>query len=217
MEKREEELQRAEFLARRRAQTLGERPYDASPLQLHPDGRVTPLSSSSSRSISQHNDTSSSTGSHGSQPFGRTYNLNRPTHSQVSQGVSGRIGGDGVGDDRLPYQYPPTLRTRTRRSATIPLEAPNSIWRPRPRQTLSSVDEDFNSSCSNYFSEDDDDEDDNRTIVDYHQKYVKYDQDDDNYTYIDHGYDQDQDQSYSPPFPLSGTSSQTKTAKKKTD
>ncbi|KAK1783706.1 hypothetical protein QBC45DRAFT_315451 [Copromyces sp. CBS 386.78] len=164
MEKREHERERREFLARRRAQTLGERPHDGSPLQPHPDAPLATLSSSS-RSISQHNDTSSSTDGRGNQDVGHTYNRERLTPSRLSEGVSDRIDGAGVGG-QVPYQYPPTLRTRTRRSATIPLEEATSIWRPRHRQGLGVVEEDspwdpaFNSG-NNYFSDDDDD--DNRT------------------------------------------------------
>ncbi|KAK3949269.1 hypothetical protein QBC32DRAFT_40255 [Pseudoneurospora amorphoporcata] len=202
MEKREDERERREFLARRRAQTLGERPHDDSPLQPHPYAPLATLSSSS-RSISQHNDTSSSTDGRGNQDVGHTYNRNRLTPSRLSEGVSDRINGAGVGG-QVPYQYPPTLRIRTRRSATIPLEGATSIWRPRHRQGLGVVEEGspwdpaFNSG-SNYFSDDDD----NRTYVD------------DNHTYVN--YDHDHHQPEEPTLPsLPTTTSETKT-KKETD
>ncbi|KAL0466591.1 hypothetical protein QR685DRAFT_450891 [Neurospora intermedia] len=109
------------------------------------------------RSSSQHNDTSS-TDSRGIHDSGRTYNPNR----RLSERVSDHIGGHHY---RVPDKYPP-LRTRTRRSATVPIEGRNSLWRPRPRNGLGVVAEDshWDPAFSNrYLSSSPSSDDDNRT------------------------------------------------------
>ncbi|KAK3334951.1 hypothetical protein B0H65DRAFT_553279 [Neurospora tetraspora] len=98
--------------------------------------------------------------------FGHTYDPNRPSHSRLSETVSDPIDGDGVGNEG-PYRYP-TLRTRARRSATVPTEGTSSssyIRRPHPREGLGVVAEDFPweppfkwGKNNSYFSDDDDDD-----------------------------------------------------------
>lgn len=161
MEQREEERSRREVL-----RTIpGQMPRNDYNVHPQPDAApATPSSSSSSitRSSSQHNDTSS-TDSRGNQDSGRTYNPNR----RLSERVSDHIDGDGH-KYKVPNKYPP-LRTRTRRSATVPTEGRNSLWRPRPRNGLGAVAEDshwdpaFN---NGYLSSSPSSDDDNRTYVD---------------------------------------------------
>ncbi|KAK3489473.1 uncharacterized protein B0T23DRAFT_397997 [Neurospora hispaniola] len=164
MEQRAEERSRREFL-----RTIpGQTPHNDYNVHPQPDAPLATPSSSSSpltRSSSQHYDTSS-TDSRGNQDSGRTYNPNR----RLSERVSDHIDGDGH-DYTVPNKYPP-LRTRTRRSATVPTEGRNSLWRPRPRNGLGVVAEDshwdpgFNNS---YLTSSPSSDDDNRTYVDYNQ------------------------------------------------
>lgn len=164
MDRRESERKKAEYAARRRAQTCGERFDDVSLPQLRSEVQVVPVASSS-RFFAQRNETSH-TSSSGSdlkhsrlEAFGHTYsNPNRSTQGQapVSEGIFGRrgISGDGAGHGHS-YKAPPTIHTRTR-SKTTPAGPSSSIWRP-----ISAADEYFNTNASNYWSEDEDDE---RTI-----------------------------------------------------
>lgn len=168
MERREEERGRREFREQKRAQTLGERPYgDNHHTHPHPDAPSTILSSS--RPLSQHNDTTSSTDSRGNQEFGHTYNDNHPHHTRLSDR-------DIVGGNAVTQGYP-TLRTRTHRSATVPNDRASSVWRPHHLNSLGAIDEDswqfqFDGDEDNNFPSDDDD---NRTYVDRHDAYIPND------------------------------------------
>lgn len=165
MEQRAEEWSRREFL-----RTIpGQTPLNDYNVHPQPDAPLATRSSSSTsfmtRSSSQHNDTSS-TDSRGIHDSGRTYNPNR----RLSERVSDHIGGHHY---RVPDKYPP-LRTRTRRSATVPIEGRNSLWRPRPRNGLGVVAEDshWDPAFSNrYLSSSPSSDDDNRTYVDDQDQY----------------------------------------------
>ncbi|KAK3500622.1 hypothetical protein B0T13DRAFT_510712 [Neurospora crassa] len=159
VEQRAEERSRREIL-----RTIpGQTPLNDYNVHPQPDAPLaSPSSSSMTRSSSQHNDTSS-TDSRGTQDSGRTSISNR----RLSERVSDHMDGDGH-NYKVPNKCPP-LRTRTRRSATVPTEGRNSLWRPRPRNGLGVVAEDFHwdpAFNNRYLSSSPSSDDDNRTYVD---------------------------------------------------
>lgn len=169
MERREEERGRREFRERKRAQTLGERPYgDYHHTHPHPDAPPTTLSSS--RPFAQHNDTSSSTDSRGNQEFGQTYNDSRSHYTRLSDR-------DTIGGNAVTHGYS-TLRTRNRRSATVPNDRTSSAWRPHHLNSLGAINEGSDWQFQFDGVEDNNspgDDDDNRTYVDPHDAYIPND------------------------------------------